>query len=219
MKVGILGSAAVARALGTGFADHGHEVVLGTRDPGALADWAAAHPGAGVDSVPAAAAHGELLVLAVKGQAAAQVLHAAGASNLADKPVIDTTNPIADAPADNGVISYFTDLDRSLMEQLQAEFPRARLVKAFNSVGNEHMVHPRLAGGPPTMFICGNHDDAKRLVGEILVQFGWEVADMGGAEAARAIEPLCILWCIPAFREGRSDHAFKLLRGHGGTHP
>lgn len=212
MKVGILGSGAVARALGAGFHARGHEVVLGTRNPDALTAWVAEHPGAQAASVPAAASHGELLVLAVKGQAAGEVLAAAGASNLDGKPVIDTTNPLTDAPPTNGVLSFFTDLNHSLMEQLQEQVPGARLVKAFNSVGNQHMIDPALPGGPPTMFICGNHDGAKEAVRGILTDFGWEVADMGGAEAARVIEPLCILWCIPAFREGATDHAFKLLR-------
>jgi hypothetical protein len=97
------------------------------------------------------------------------------------------------------------------MERLQREFPDARLVKAFSCVGNASMVNPRFAGGPPTMFICGNDDDAKRTVAGIVEQFGWSVADMGMAEAARAIEPLCMLWCIPGFLRNDWSHAFKLL--------
>jgi predicted dinucleotide-binding enzyme len=126
--------------------------------------------------------------------------------------VIDTTNPIADRPPSHGVLHFFTDLDESLMERLQAAFPDARFVKAFNSVGNRLMVEPRLAGGTPTMFVCGNDDTAKQTVRGILQQFGWEVADMGRAEAARAIEPLCMLWCIPGFLRNEWTHAFKLLR-------
>jgi len=125
---------------------------------------------------------------------------------------MDATNPIANAPPVNGVLRFFTSLDESLMEQLQREFPKARFVKAFNSVGNTLMVDPQFKAGKPTMFICGNNDDATQLVGEIAIQFGWEVQDMGMAEAARAIEPLCILWCIPGFLHGQWRHAFKLLR-------
>lgn len=212
MKVGILGSGDVAKALGAGFVAHGHDVMLGTRDPSKLESWADEHSPARAGSVPDAAAHGELLVLSVKGSVAATVLRAAGRENLAGKPVIDTTNPLADAPPANGVLTYFTDLDESLMERLQHEFPEARLVKAFNSVGNKHMVDPQFEGGRPTMFICGDDDGAKRATGEILEQFGWEVADMGAVEAARAIEPLCMLWCIPGFLRNEWDHAFKLLR-------
>jgi predicted dinucleotide-binding enzyme len=211
MKVGVLGSGDVAKALGTGLLKHDHNVMLGTRDTAKLADWAAVNSGGRVGSFADAAAHGELVVLAVRGTAAADVLRLAGANNLAGKIVIDTTNPIADAPPANGVLKFFTTLDESLMERLQGEFPEARLVKAFNSVGNKHMVDPRFEGGPPTMFICGNDEDAKRTVRGILDQIGWDVADMGAAEAARAIEPLCMLWCIPGFLRNEWDHAFKLL--------
>ncbi len=98
------------------------------------------------------------------------------------------------------------------MEKLQREFPDAHFVKAFNSVGNARMVDPQFAGGKPTMFICGNDDAAKQTVRGILDQFRWETADMGKVEAARAIEPLCLLRCIPGFRENSWTHAFKLLR-------
>lgn len=212
MNVGVLGSGAVARALGSGFLQHGHEVMLGTRDASKLADWTAQNPAGRVGSFADAASHGDLLVLAVRGAAAADVLRLAGAQNLTGKPVIDTTNPIADAPPTNGVIRFFTDLDQSLMERLQTEFPGARLVKAFNSVGSALMVDPRFETEKPTMFTCGNDEGAKKVVEGILDQFGWETVDMGGAEAARAIEPLCILWCIPGFLRNEWDHAFKLLR-------
>lgn len=211
MNVGIFGSGPVAKALGTGFLEHDYDVMLGTRDPGKLADWTEENAGGRVGSVAEAAEHGKLLVLAVKGTAALDVLRAAGADNLAGKPVIDATNPLADAPPTHGVLTFFTDLDESLMERLQREFPEARLVKAFNSVGNRQMVDPQLEGGPPTMFICGNDAEAKATVHDILDRFGWDVADMGAVEAARAIEPLCMLWCIPGFLHGRWDHAFKLL--------
>ncbi len=110
------------------------------------------------------------------------------------------------------MLKFFTDLDESLMECLQREFSDAHFVKAFNSVGNARMVNPQFAGGKPTMFICGNSQAAKQTVGAILDQFGWETADMGGVEAARAIEPLCMLWCIPGFLRNEWSHAFKLLK-------
>jgi len=151
------------------------------------------------------------VVLAVKGTAAVAALREAGAEALAGKVVIDATNPIAEAPPVNGVLPFFTDYSESLMEKLQREFPKARFVKAFNSVGNTQMVNPQYAEGRPTMFICGNDAPAKRTVARILDQFGWEAADMGPVEAARAIEPLCILWCIPGFTRNEWTHAFKLL--------
>jgi len=211
MKVGILGSGDVAKVLAGGFLKHGHEVVLGTRSPGKLADWGKKNPQARVSGFAGAAKSAALVVLAVKGTAAAEALRGAGASNLAGKPVMDATNPIADAPPSNGVLKFFTSLDDSLMERLQREFTDARFVKAFNSVGNACMVNPQFKSGKPTMFICGNDDGAKKLVSEVVAQFGWETADMGKAEAARAIEPLCMLWCIPGFLRNDWVHAFKLL--------
>jgi predicted dinucleotide-binding enzyme len=211
MKIGILGSGDVARALGTGFLKHGHEVAMGTRDPAKLADWSAKNNKARVVSSADAANFGEVVVLAVKGTAAADALWLAGASSLSGKTVIDATNPIADEPPANGVLKFFTRMDESLMERLQAEFSEARFVKAFNSVGNACMIDPKFKGGKPTMFICGNDDAAKKTVSGILDQFGWETADMGKAEAARAIEPLCMLWCIPGFLRNDWVHAFKLL--------
>lgn len=211
MKVGVLGSGDVARVLASGFLKHGHDVMMGTRSAAKLADWETTNPTGRVGSFDETAEFADLVVLAVKGTAAADALRAAGAANLTGKPVIDATNPIADAPPTNGVLSFFSNLNRSLMENLQAEFQGARFVKAFNSVGNARMVNPHFEGGKPTMFICGNDDGAKKTVTGILDQFGWETADMGKAEAARAIEPLCMLWCIPVFLRNQSTHAFKLL--------
>jgi len=211
MKVGILGSGDVAKALAAGFSKYGHDVTLGSRTPAKLAGWTSEHERCRAGTFAEAAQAGEVVVLAVKGSVAADALRAAGPANLAGKPVIDAANPIADAPPENGVLKFFTTLDESLMERLQREFPAARFVKAFNSVGSAFMVDPAFAGGKPTMFLCGNDAAAKATVSGILDQFGWEAADMGGAEAARAIEPLCMLWCIPGFLRNEWAHAFKLL--------
>jgi predicted dinucleotide-binding enzyme len=211
MKVGVLGSGDVAKALAAGFLKHGHEVMLGTRTASKLADWAKQNPKGKVGSFADTARLADLVVLAVKGTVALEALRAAGAANLAGKPVLDATNPIADAPPVNGVVKFFTNLDESLMERLQREFAQARFVKAFNSVGHALMVNPQFKGGKPTMFICGNDEAAKKTVRGILDQFGWETADMGKAEAARAIEPLCMLWLIPGFLRNEWSHAFKLL--------
>jgi predicted dinucleotide-binding enzyme len=212
MKIGILGSGDVAKSLAGGFLKHDHEVMLGTRDSAKLADWAKKNARGRVGSFAEAAKFGELVVVAVKGAAALEALRAATAANLAGKTVIDVTDPIADAPPVNGVLKFYTTLDDSQLERLQREFPQARFVKAFNSVGAAGMVDPKFKGGPPTMFIWGNDDAAKKTVTRILDQFGWETADMGKAEAARAIEPLCMLWCIPGFLRQDWVHAFKLLR-------
>ena len=212
MKIGVLGSGDVAKVLGSGFLKHDHQVMMGTRDTSKLSAWLEMNPGGQLGSFAETARFADLIVLAVKGTASSEALRAAGAENLKGKTVIDATNPIADLPPVNGVLQFFTDINESLMEQLQREFHGAHLVKAFNSVGSVRMVNPTFENGPPTMFICGNDEQAKQSVTRVLEQFGWEAADMGRAEAARAIEPLCMLWCIPGFLRNEWVHAFKLLR-------
>jgi predicted dinucleotide-binding enzyme len=151
--------------------------------------------------------------LGVPARKTGDALHTIGPKLLIDKIIIDTTNPIAEAPPENGVLKFFTNLDQSLMEQFQETFPNAKFVKAFNCIGSAMMVNPIFENGQkPSMFICGNDDQAKSEVNVITNLFGFETEDMGGAEAARAIEPLCMLWCIPGFRENSWGHAFKLLR-------
>jgi len=211
MRVGVLGSGDVAKVLAAGFLKHGHQVKIGSRTAGKLAEWAVRNPGAQAGTFAEAAEFGELIVLAVKGTAAAEALSLTGEKNLRGKTVMDACNPIEDAPPDNGVLRFFTDMNESLMEGLQRQFPEANFVKAYNSVGNACMINPDFQGGRPTMFICGNSDAAKKQVSEVNEQFGWETADMGKVEAARAIEPLCMLWCIPGFVRNDWTHAFKLL--------
>lgn len=213
MKIGIIGSAAVGQALAKAFAAEGHEVMIGTRDTSkeALVTFSKENKIA-IGILPETAAFGELLVVCTKGDGAKNALSMAKAENFVSKIVIDTTNPIAAMPPENGVLHFTTTLDRSLMEDLQQEFPDAKFVKAFNSVGNTLMYKPDFAGIQPSMFICGNDEKAKETVTDILTSFGWETEDMGAATAARAIEPLCILWCIPGFLKNQWGHAFKLLK-------
>jgi len=209
-KVGVIGSASVGRTLAQGFKAHRHDVRIGSRTPAKLADFTKTS-GIAAATFAEVAAWADLVVLAVKGTAAADAVRAAGEANLQGKVVIDTTNPIAEAPPVDGVLQYFTGPNASLMEDLQKTFPSIRFVKAFSSVGAARMVDPDFAAGKPTMFYCGNDPDAKKTVAAILDDFGWEGLDLGTAAAARAIEPLAQLWCIPGFRQNTWTHAFKVL--------
>ena len=214
MKVGILGSSSVGQSLGKAFLTEGFEVMIGTRDTSkeSLVSWQKQNPSAKLGSFADTAKFGDLIVLAVSGDAAETVIEQAGKQNFTNKVVIDTTNPIKKAPPENGVLHFFTSLEESLMERIQKLIPDAKIVKAFNSVGNAVMYKPRFAAGKPTMFICGNDDHAKKAVSGILTLFDYETEDLGKIEAARAIEPLCILWCIPGFIHNQWTHAFKLLK-------
>jgi len=212
-KIGIIGSGAVGQALGNGFIKHGYSVMIGTRDTSKLEVWKSeAGKNASTSSFQEAAAYGKILVLATKGTVALDVLNMIGSGKLEGKTIIDATNPIADAPPENAVLRYFTEQNYSLMEELQKTFPETNFVKAFNSIGSHFMVNPSFKEGKPTMFICGNNQQAKTEVSKILDLFGFEIEDMGEAEAARAIEPLAMLWCIPGFRENKWTHAFKLMK-------
>ena len=213
-KIGILGSGMVGKTLADGFIKHGYQVKVGTSNPDKLKEWDASSGEQGsVGSFQEAATFGDAVVLAVKGHVAKQLLGEIGGEGLNGKLIMDACNPIDENnPPVNGVLHFFTDINQSLMEDLQRSFPESKFVKVFSSVGAHLMVNPDFGGQKPSMFICGNDDEAKAQVGKILDQFGWETEDMGSVEAARAIEPLCMLWCIPGFKENSWSHAFKLLK-------
>jgi 8-hydroxy-5-deazaflavin:NADPH oxidoreductase len=213
MRIGVIGSGDVGQTLAQGLKKHGYETRIASRTPAKLADFAKSS-GIEAGTFADVAAWAESVVLAVKGDAAEAAVREAVPANLRGKLVIDTTNPIAHEPPEDGVLKFFTSPNDSLMERLQHAFPDAHFVKAFNSVGSALMVDPVFPGrAKPTMFYCGNDAGAKAIVAQIVEQFGWDGADMGTAKAARAIEPLCQLWCIPGFRENKwGTHAFGLLR-------
>jgi predicted dinucleotide-binding enzyme len=212
MRIGVIGSATVGQTLAAGLKKHGYDVRIGSRTPDKLAAFSR-QSGIQAGTSADVASWAEAVILAVKGSAAEQAVRDANPANLRGKAVIDTTNPIADAPPEDGVLRFFTSPNDSLMERLQAAFPDLRFVKAFNSVGSALMVNPSFAGGKPTMFYCGNDAAAKDIAAKIIDQLGWEGADMGTAKAARALEPLCQLWCIPGFRDNAwTNHAFRLMK-------
>lgn len=212
VKVGILGSGDVGKVLAKGFLKNGYQVAIGSDHPEKLTEFKRENPEMETATFEQAAQSGDIVVVCVKGTVAEKIVEKVK-RHLTGKTVIDTTNPIADAPPQNGVLKYFTSMEESLMERLQTIAPDAQFVKAFNSIGSALMVNPEFGDDTkPTMFICGNNDDAKKKVHEILEKFGFEVEDMGKVESARAIEPLCILWCIPGFLRNEWSHAFKLLK-------
>ena len=198
-KVGILGTGDVGKALAKGFAVHGCDVKIGSRE----------RKGEFV-TFEEAAKHGDIVVVCTRWGGTQHALELAGAKNLAGKVVIDATNPLKEVDGRPvGMERGFTD---SGGEQVQRWLPDAKVVKAFNIVGNALMVDPKLPGGPPTMFIGGNDEGAKNVVTEILTDFGWETIDLGGIEAARLLEPMCWVWVSSAMKSGKWMQAFKMLR-------
>lgn len=209
MNIGIVGSGAVGVTLAKGLNELGHKIKLGTNSPDKKPELEKQVSGTPVSNFEEAAMHGDVVILCVKGTAAEEVALSLK-SYLAGKTVIDTTNPISDTAPQDGVLGFFTDYSQSLMEVLQEAAPEAHFVKCFNSVGAAVMVKPKFKV-QPTMFICGDNPDAKTTTIGLLKELGWEAADMGSAAAARAIEPLCILWCIPGLLNNQWHQAFKFV--------
>ena len=211
MQVGVLGSGQVGQALGRGFASRNHKVMLGTRSPTSekVQAWVAEGERRSGGTFADAAAFGELIVLATNGLAAEQALELAGPEELAGKVVIDATNPL-EYPED-GPVGLAFGFNDSLGERVQRKIPEAKVVKAFNTVGNPYMIDPELPGGPPTMLICGNDAGAKATVSGLCEDFGWEAADLGPIERSRALEEVAMAWVYYGMVKGSWDHAFKML--------
>jgi predicted dinucleotide-binding enzyme len=207
-RIGILGSGDVGRALATGFAGLGHDVKIGSRDPEKLREYAEARANVSTGTFADAARSGDIIVLATLGTATEEAIRLAGIDAFDGKVVIDTTNPLDFSSGLPRLSIGHTD---SLGEVVQRLLPNARVVKAFNTVGNALMVKPHLPGGPPDMFLCGNDDGAKKSVAAICDAFGWGVIDLGGIDSSRYLEPMCLAWVLHGIRSGSWGHAFKML--------
>jgi len=214
-RVGVLGSGEVGRRLAGAFRSRGHDVMIGSRDPAKpeLREWLSGD-GAGVEAgtFAQAAEHGELLVLAVLGNAAEEAIADAGRDNFSSKVVIDAMNPLDFSGGFPPKLSI-TGED-SLGERVQRALPDARVVKAFNTIGNPYFLDPEFSEGEPTMLIAGDDEGAKRTVGDVLADFGWSnTVDIGGIEGSRELEAICIVWVKIGGARGAWDHGFKLLVG------
>lgn len=216
MKIGILGSGEVGRRLADGCIDLGHHVMIGTRNPEKeeIQKWIdnpKHKETAFVGSFAEAASFGELIVLSTLWEGTENAINMAVSSNFNNKVVVDTTNPLEFAKDSPPKLSL--GYDKSAGEIIQSLLPNSKVVKAFNIVGNPHMIHPDFPGGPPTMFICGNFKDAKDIIiEELLTPFGWDTIDIGGIEQSRLLEPLAMLWITYYIQTGLGNHAFKLLK-------
>ena len=210
MRVGILGSGDVAKSLARGFLGEGHEVMLGSREPGKLAAWVR-DSGASASSGTFAetATFGELVALAVHGLTSVDAIQMAGPGSFKGKVVIDATNPL---DMSGGAPTLVGGLGTSAGELNQRALPGAFVVKAFNSVGNAHFYKPDFPGGPPDMFMCGDDGNAKEQVSRVCKAFGWNPIDVGGIGLSHYLEAAAMIWIITAFAGGHWNQAFKLLR-------
>jgi len=213
MRIGILGSGDVGIALARGFASRSHEVMISSRDPAKLSEFVAEQNGkVRSGTFEEAAKFGEVVVIATLFSGTKDAIGLAGRANFAGKPVIDCTNPLRFEEGKMPELSL--GFDNSAGEEVQRWLPDAKVVKAFNIIGNQFMVDPQFPGGPPAMFIAGNDDGAKQIVTQLIESLGWEesVADLGGIEESRYLEPMCIVWVHYGIRSGSWNHAFKMLR-------
>jgi predicted dinucleotide-binding enzyme len=209
MRVGILGSGDVGKSFAHGFGALGHEVMIGSRSPEKLSEFVGGEgERVSAGTFEEAAKLGDLIVLATHGVATEDAIRLAGKQHFDHKVVIDATNPLDFSTGAPRLSVGHTD---SLGEQIQRFLPHARVVKAFNTAGNGLFFKPQFPGGPPDMFIGGNDADAKKLVSQVCDAFGWGVIDLGGIEASRYLEPMCMTWVMHGVLSGTWVHAFKML--------
>jgi hypothetical protein len=215
LNIGIIGSGDVGQRLADGFIELGHAVKIGSRNPNQkkIIEWIGKHDKETASSGTFAdtASFGELDVIATLWSGTAEAIRMADPKNFTGKIVIDVTNPLdfSKGMPPRMAIGH-TD---SAGETIQRILPDSKVIKAFNIVGNPHFIHPDFPGGQPSMFICGNDDQAKKLLmDKILTPLGWETIDIGGIEGSRLLEPLALLWITHYFRTGNGNHAFKLLQ-------
>jgi len=210
MKIGVLGSGDVGKSFARAFSALDHEVKIGSRTPEKLHDFVAgAGKGITASTFEQTARFAEIAVLATLGTKTEEALKLAGTKNFDGKVVIDATNPLNFLPG--GPPRLAVGHIDSLGERVQRWIPSARVVKAFNTVGNALFFKPKFANGPPTMFLCGNDAAAKKTVSQICDAFGWEVIDIGGIEGSRYLEPMCMTWVLHGVLSGSWNHAFKML--------
>jgi hypothetical protein len=226
MKIGILGTGDVGKSLGAALVRRGHDVMLGTRDvrrkmeekatedaPQSFHEWLSKNKKIRLAPFAEAAAHGEIVMNAVAGHAALEVLAKVKPSDLKEKILIDVTNALG--PWGEGPIELFVANNDSLAERIQRAHPNVRLVKALNTVTAHIMVNPAgLASGDHDVFVAGNDPEARERVARFLrEEFGWKtVIDLGDLTAARGLEMMIMVWLKIWAALGTSDFNYKIVR-------
>jgi 8-hydroxy-5-deazaflavin:NADPH oxidoreductase len=216
MRVGVLGTGAVGRAIGTRLLQLGHEVTMGSRsaESAALADWVSeAGEGAQGGTFADAAAGAELLFNCTAGIASLAALEAAGANNLSGKTLVDVAVPLDFSQGMPPRLAFCND--DSLGERIQAAFPETRVVKALNTVNSAVMVDPGRVRGDHSIFVCGDDGAAKAQVSGLLEAIGWpaeSIVDLGGIDAARGTEMYLPLWLRLYGHFGDADFNIAVAR-------
>ncbi len=225
MKIAVLGTGVVGKHLAAKLSRLGHQVRMGTRDPGAtmtrsgsadtddppFSQWSLAHPEVALASFADAAAYGEVVWNATRGMDSLLALGLAGAENLAGKVLIDTARPL-DTSEGFPPTLFVKDTD-SLGELIQRAFPEARVVKTLDTLYAHVMVNPVVLGEESTVFVSGNDADAKAMVTDLLTDFGHtDVIDLGDISAARGTEMMLPMWLRLMDALGTTAFNFKIVR-------
>lgn len=214
MKIGVLGTGTVGQTVAGAFVARGHEVRIGAREAGneKAAAWAkAAGARASQGTFSDAAAFGEIVFNCTNGAASLSALEAAGAEKLAGKILVDVANPLDFSKGMPPTL--LTSQGDSLAEQIQRRFPKARVVKALNTVNVNVMFHPEKVPGESDLFVCGNDAEAKKRVSGLLKEFGWKsVIDLGDVTAARGQEAYLLLWMRFVGAVGKPEFNIRVVR-------
>lgn len=225
-KFGVLGTGPVGQTIADKLAELGHRVFVGTRDPAATLArektdsfgnppfkvWREQHPRVEFGTLAQAAAHAEIVVNGTNGTGSLEALRVAGATNLAGKILIDIANPL---DFSRGMPPSLTVCNTdSLGEQIQREFPSAKVVKTLNTMNCYVMVAPeRVGGGDHTVFVSGNDAGAKATTSELLRSFGWkDIVDLGDITTARGTEMILPIWVRTWAAIGNPMFNFKVVR-------
>ena len=210
MKIGILGSGDVGKSFARAFAALGNDVKIGSRTPEKLTDFVAqAGERVTASTFQETARFGDVVVIATLGSGTEEAIQLADPASFKGKVVIDATNPLEFSPG--GPPKLAIGNQDSLGERVQRWVGDGRVVKAFNTVGCPLFFRPKVHGGPPDMFLCGNDPEAKKLVSQICKDFGWGAIDIGGIESSRYLEAMCMTWVLHGILSGGWSHAFKML--------
>jgi 8-hydroxy-5-deazaflavin:NADPH oxidoreductase len=210
MKAAVLGTGSVGQTIATRLAGLGHQVVMGTRDVAesklrktadafgnpAVGEWVEKNPSVKLVTFKEAAAFGEIVFNCTKGVYGIEALTLAGKENLAGKIIVDISNPLDFSKGMPPTLTISND--NSLGEEIQKQFPNAKVVKALNTMWCGLMVNPAMiSGGDHSTFVCGNDSDAKTQVKNILKSFGWaekNILDLGDITNSRGTEMYLPLW-------------------------
>lgn len=224
MRFGILGGGSVGQTLGAALVERGHEVTIGIRrvspetlaasrnQAGTLGEWQA-RTGGHVGTLEEAAWRGEAVINATRGDGSLEALRMAGAQHLAGKVLIDVSNPLDFSQGMPPFLMAEYSGPTSLGERIQAEFPEARVVKAFNTLTAAVMTDPGLVSGEQDLFLSGNDEGAKEAVRDLARGFGWSsFVDLGDIKGARAQELFVLIWVRIWMTSGNPIFGYRIVR-------